>query len=422
MLAKQNRARLTVRQTKDSMQGTAPNPLMNFLPPELLQQLPPDVDPAQALQSAMASLPPQLQSVCAQMMQSGQMPMMAPQQQQPMQQPMPGMPAMPGMQAMPGMPPMPGMPAMPGMPGMPPMPGMPGMVPQGAGAPGGVNPFAGGMPPELQQIMQNLTSGAMPKGSMVALSFNNMMIEFLKSLHTTFPERSELELALKGMDIAVKIDPMEPLRGWQRAMAKFGECSITVNGKKEKLKPPYFAERTEERQAVFLEQAPHLPFIEMIPIVEMWSDPDIDEQDRQDAWDHLHQLELIALTINAFDTNTLGAIERVAGRCMHKIAAMGSDAQNLDLKTLGMDVVREMMSDNELKEAMEKAEKKDNSSESGSGGGGSGGLGGFSEQTLLAMLQGPLGQRMGLDNVNQFRGADGQFDPSAFANQFAPQQ
>lgn len=355
-----------------------PQNLVQMLPPELLQQLPPGTDPAEAIQSALAGMPPQMQQMYAQMAQ--------------MQSQMQGqMPQMPQIQQMQGQ--------------MAQMPQMQGLMPQ---MPQAANPFQGPMPPELQQMMASLQSGNLPKGSMVALSFNNMMVDFLQNLKQVFPELTELDLAIKGMEVAVKIDPMEPINGWKKAMEKLGEAEIEVNGEKKKFEQPYFAERTPERVKAFLEMAPKLPFIEMIPIVDMYNDVDIDEEDRQDVWDHLHQLELIALAINAFDANTLGAIERVAGRCMNKIVSMGPDAQNIDVKSLGMDVVREMMSDSDLKEAMEKADEKQ----------GSGGGGGFGEEALMSMLQGPLGQNMGLGNLEQFRGQDGQFDPSAFAQQF----
>jgi hypothetical protein len=237
----------------------------------------------------------------------------------------------------------------------------------------------------------------MPKGAMVASSFNNMLREFLVTLKETFEEKIELTMAIQALDMTFKDDPTEALTGWTSAMAKL---------KKLGWQQPFFADRTPEKVEAFLKAAPTLPYIGRLPLVDMWNDPELDEDDRAGIWDHLHQLEMVALAINAFNGKALGAIENLASRYMERLQAMGTSVGNMSVRDLGMDVIGEVLNDEELKKALKDPDNEKHFESS---------FGKDPKATIKRMLAGQIGNNEA-DAVMAQIGSTGELDPQSLAD------
>lgn len=261
------------------------------------------------------------------------------------------------------------------------MPGMPAYYPQ-----------------QLQAAQQQPFIPPMaPKGAMVASSFNNMLREFLTTLQEVFEENIQLKLAIQALELSFKDDPTEALAGWTSAMSKLKQLGF---------QQPFFAERDAEKVAEFLKAAPTLPYIGRLPLVAMWTDPELDEEDRSGIWDHLHQLEMVGLAINAFNGKALGAIESLASRYMERLQAMGSSVGQMSVRDLGMDVIREVITDEELKKALKDPDNEKQFESS---------FGSDPKATIRRMLAGKVGNAEA-DNLMEQIGGNGELNPEKLAN------
>lgn len=181
-----------------------------------------------------------------------------------------------------------------------------------------------------------------PQGAVVGSSFFQMLNKFLLDLKETFPERDELDLAIRALAVANDRDPMSTLTGWQQSMEVM---------KKAGHPQPFFTECTAERIQAFLDNISSMnPLLRIIPFDDMWNDPGLIDEDRQAIWDHLQQLELSAMTIGAFDPKAIKAIEDLAKNYMGELQS--TDPSQLDVKALGFDVVRRVMKDPAIKAAL----------------------------------------------------------------------
>jgi hypothetical protein len=192
-----------------------------------------------------------------------------------------------------------------------------------------------------------------PNGAIVGNTFNGLLTSFLNDLRETFPERQELSLAINALALAADKDPMQPLKAWLSSMEKLKEAGF---------EQPFFTECTEAKVVGFLAKTHQMhPLIALLPLEEMWNDPMLIDEDRAAIWEHLHQLELSSMAINAFEPGALAAIENLAKRYMTNL--QGLNPQDIDIRALGMDVIKQVMSDEGIRAAIEtpEAEKRFNS-------------------------------------------------------------
>ena len=194
-------------------------------------------------------------------------------------------------------------------------------------------------PAQQQALQQMLTS---PQGTIVGNTFNGLLASFLNDLRETFPERMELQLASNALTLAAEKEPMKPLKAWISSVEKLKAAGF---------EQPFFTECTEEKINGFLANVHVMhPLIAMLPLEEMWNDPQIIDEDRAAIWEHLHQLELSSMAISAFEPNALNAIEDLAKRYMNKL--QGVNPADIDIKALGMDVIQQVMKDETIKAAI----------------------------------------------------------------------
>jgi len=92
----------------------------------------------------------------------------------------------------------------------------------------------------------------------------------------------------------------------------------------------------------------------------MWNDPLLVDDDRQAIWDHLKQLEMASMAIDAFEPTALAAIEDVARRYMTSLHNV--NPADIDIRTLGLDVIQQVMNDQQIQQAIStpEAEKRFN--------------------------------------------------------------
>jgi len=181
-----------------------------------------------------------------------------------------------------------------------------------------------------------------PQGTVVGSSFNQLLQGFLSDLKETFPEREELDLAMRALAVASETDPMSSLNGWLKSMQVLKAAGY---------EQPFFSECTEAKINAFLSNLDKMhPLLRLLPLEAMWNDPGLLDEDRQAIWDHLQQLELSSMTINAFDPKAIAAIENLAKRYMTQLQS--TDPSQLDVKMLGFDVIRQVMKDEDIKKAL----------------------------------------------------------------------
>jgi len=180
-------------------------------------------------------------------------------------------------------------------------------------------------------------------GTLISSSFNNQFRDFLAGLYESFPERKALKLALDMLDMVIKDEPLKPCKGWETAMERL--CKTTG------VEAPYFSTRTPERVELLFKHWPSLSTtFKMVPIADMWNDPDFDDADRQGVWEHLYQLELLATALGQFNPQQINAMEKLAKNFV--TTKMQGQQQPISMQQLAVDVIKHIQGDEELKRAL----------------------------------------------------------------------
>lgn len=181
-----------------------------------------------------------------------------------------------------------------------------------------------------------------PEGSIVGRSFNQNLLTFLHNLQEVFPDEESLGLAIKALNLVNEDKPMDPLKGWLKSMKLLKEAGY---------EQPFFTECTAEKINCFMGLLPKMhPLLRMIPLENMWNDPGLLDEDRSCIWEHLSQLEMSSMTIDAFDPKAVSAIEALAKEYLSELN--GLDPNTINVQSLGFDVIKRVMNDTRIREAL----------------------------------------------------------------------
>lgn len=180
------------------------------------------------------------------------------------------------------------------------------------------------------------------EGSIVGRSFNQTLLIFLQELQAVFPDEPSLDFVIQALNLANEDKPMDPLNGWLKSMKLLRAAGY---------EQPFFTECTTEKINCFMGLLPQMhPLLRMIPLENMWNDPGLLDEDRSCIWEHLAQLEMSSMTIDAFDPKAVSAIESLAKDYLGELN--GLDPNTINVQSLGFDVIKRVMNDTRIRDAL----------------------------------------------------------------------
>lgn len=177
-------------------------------------------------------------------------------------------------------------------------------------------------------------------GDVADLGTCKLTWDLLQELHRRFPQRKKLEYTINRFWELAQVNLSVP----GKALQQMYEDAV-------KRKKDVFHKRTEENEAIVVDELSKIIYFRMCQIKTMWC-PELDQRSRQTIWEHITRIVKVVTIVSKFSAKSRLTLNKLANETLNEQERQSMQRGEFDVVTLLDNISNRVLDNQDMMESI----------------------------------------------------------------------